>query len=1151
MEFYANAACKENPITLRQIPHPAGAKFWRNPLFKRKIIMRINLCILVIIAGLMQVSAATFAQKITLSEKNASLSQVLSQIRRQSGYDVICRDELLNKSAPVTVTLNNATLDDALKASLLDQALTYEIEDGTIIIKEKDASFIEKAKAFLAQLTISGKVLDENGQPLPGVTVRQKGTNNITTTDSKGVFSIDVPGDNTIIAFSYIGYVTQEIPVSRSENVLNINLKKSTSELDQVQVIAYGTQTKRFSIGSVTSVTAKDIAEQPVSNPLLALQGRVPGLVVTQTSGLPGGMVTIQIRGQNTISQQPGPAYPPLDQPLFIIDGVPFAPQNSSITQFASLASPIGVGVNSRYLNPYGGISAFNSINPQDIESIEVLRDADATSIYGSRGANGVVLITTKRGKAGKTDITSNVSSGISYVSRSIPFMNTQQYLQYWNQAFANDGIVPNNDPGTPGYFPYQSVFDNTRYTDWKKVFFGNPAYSTNVNETVSGGSPNTQFLIGAGYNRQTYVTPGDFSDNKMSLNSNLNHQSVDRKFQINLNINYSYDKNNSSGSPQALLAYTTAPNTPALINPDGSLLWNYKGISLQNSFGYLKASANAQTYNLNSSLQMSYEVAKGLTLRSTFGYNNVQVNEYAGNPIASQNPLSEPQSTVSFGSNNFQTWNIEPQLEYKKEIGKGRLDLLVGSTFEKDLNFLTNETGKNISNDALLGSLNASANQTASTGSSLYKYNAVFWRMNYIWDDKYILNITGRRDGSSKFGPGNQFGTFGSVGGGWIFSQENFLKNNFSALSFGKLRATYGTSGSDGSIGNYQYLSNWKPILNGNYSGSVGYYPTNLYQPDYHWAVNKKLEFGLDIGFLKDRILLNATWFQNRCGNQLVSYLLPSQTGFAGVTSNYPALVQNSGWELQLNAIPIKTNDFTWRSSLNVSIQRNTLLAFPGLATSPYYNSLFIGKSLDYRNGYQYLDVNPTTGVYEFASKNGPTSTPTLADDNVPVGDTNPQYYGGFINNFSYKGFQLDIVMQFARQLGRNYLGQVYSSGYASFSNLPVGMLNSWQKPGDIKKIQQSTTEYYSPGASTSLVYFVNSSGAYSDASYLRVKTVSLSYTLNSNFLRKIKVQSCRVYLNAQNLFTITNYVGDPESQNLYGVPPLKTIVAGLQFTF
>jgi TonB-linked SusC/RagA family outer membrane protein len=1117
-----------------------------------KIVLVMKLTTLIILIAFMQVSAKTYSQ-ITLHVNNKPLTEVLETVKKQTGYVFFYEGHLLD-NINISIDVNNAPLKEALDKCLKDLPLSYDVVKKNVVITHAEPALLDKIKTALAiPITISGKVLDENGQALPGATVRQKGTNKITTTDSKGLFSIEVPDDKAIIVFSFIGYVSQEVPVNRTDNTLNINLKKSTSELDQVQVIAYGTQTKRFSVGSVTSVTAKEIAEQPVSNPLLALAGRVPGLVVTQTSGLPGGMVNIQIRGQNTISQVPGQAYPPLDQPLFIIDGVPFAPQNGTITQFASLASPGGGGVNAgaRNLNPYGGMSAFNSINPQDIESIEVLRDADATSIYGSRGANGVVLITTKRGKAGKTDVTSNVNSGVSYVSRSVPFMNTQQYLQYWNQAFANDGIVPNNDPGTPGYFPYQSVFDNTRYTDWKKVFFGNPAYSTNVNETISGGSPNTQFLIGAGYNRQTYVTPGDFADNKMSLNSNLNHQSVDRKFQINLNINYAYDKNNSSGSPQALLAYTTPPNSPGLINPDGSLLWNYKEISLQNPFGYLKASANAQTYNLNSSLQMSYEIVTGLTLKSTFGYNNVQVNEYAGNPVASQNPLAEPISTAQFGSNNFQTWNIEPQLEYKREIGKGKLDLLLGSTFEKDMNFFTNETGYNISNDALLGSLNASASQTANSGSSFYKYNAVFGRMNYIWDEKYILNITGRRDGSSKFGPGNQFGTFGSVGGGWIFSQEDFLKNNFAALSFGKLRATYGTSGSDGSIGNYQYLSNWSPILRGNYSGSVGYLPTNLYQPDYHWAVNKKLEFGLDLGFLKDRILFSAAWFENRCGNQLVSYQLPIQTGFTNVTSNYPALVQNSGWELQLNAIPIKTADFTWRSSLNVSIQRNTLLAFPGLASSPYFNSLYIGKSLGYHTGFQYLGVNPTTGLYEFASKNGPTSTPNSATDFGPIGDTNPQYYGGFINNFSYKGFQLDIVMQFARQMGRNYLGQVYSVGYGINDNLPVAMLNSWQKPGDIKNIQKSTTEYYSPGASTSLIYFAGSSGAYSDASYLRVKTVSLSYTLNNSFLRKIKVQSCRVYLNAQNLFTITKYVGDPESQNLFGVPPLKTIVAGLQFTF
>ncbi|HEY4197435.1 MAG TPA: TonB-dependent receptor plug domain-containing protein, partial [Mucilaginibacter sp.] len=333
---------------------------------------------ILLFACFLSVSATTMAQKITLKEKNASLGNVLNQIRRQSGYDVICRDELLNKSAPVTLTLNNATLDDALKASLQDQSLTYEIEDGTIIIKEKEVSLSDKAKAIFAQVTVIAKVFDEQGKPLLGVTVKEIGTENATLTDSQGHFSLTVANEKSVLSFSFIGFETQEYAANKIVNASIITLKASTTNLKEVVVNkGYYNTTSELNTGNVSSVSAKEIEEAPVSNVLSAIEGRVPGLLITQVTGMPGGSYTVQIRGQNSIAN--GSA------PLYIVDGVPF---DSTLlpNSFAG-----------------GGGNPLNYLNSMDIESIDVLKDADATAIYGSRGANGVVLITTKKGKSGDT----------------------------------------------------------------------------------------------------------------------------------------------------------------------------------------------------------------------------------------------------------------------------------------------------------------------------------------------------------------------------------------------------------------------------------------------------------------------------------------------------------------------------------------------------------------------------------------------------------------------------------------------------------------------------------------------------------------------------------------------------------------------------
>jgi hypothetical protein len=425
----------------------------------------------------------------------------------------------------------------------------------------------------------------------------------------------------------------------------------------------------------------------------------------------------------------------------------------------------------------------------------------------------------------------------------------------------------------------------------------------------------------------------------------------------------------------------------------------------------------------------------------------------------------------------------------------------------------------------------------------SLYRYDAIYGRLSYNVDDKYVVNLTARRDGSSRFGPGKQFGDFGAAGIAWIFTKERFIENNFSFLSFGKFRGSYGTTGND-QIGDYQYLSTYSPISS-TYQAVSGLSPTQLTNPYFAWELVKKLEGGIDFGFLKDRILIGATYYRNRTGNQLVGEPLPEVTGFSSVQFNLPAVVQNSGAELTLNTINIKSKNFLWKMSANLTVPSNKLVAFPDLINFPAYSLVYVvGKSLFISQLYHSTGVDPQTGLYSFATKNA-NGIPSAPQDWVVTKPITQKCYGGIQNSFSYKGFQLNIFIQYVNQLGHNYKYYFGYPGYVN-NNEPTAVLNRWTKPGDIAVTQRFGQAYGTEGNTYN--YFQVSDGVITDASFLRLKNLALSYTLPTNWNSKMHLQNFKVYLQCQNLVTITKYLGiDPETGGM-GLPPLRMITAGVQ---
>lgn len=963
--------------------------------------------------------------------------------------------------------------------------------------------------AYCQTYTIKGTVKSSaDNAPLTGATIQINNSRNVTKTDQSGNFIINIDQESGKLKVSYLGYQNKEIDFDINTSLsYNFDLDPQENSLDETVVIAYGQTTKRFNTGSVGRVTAAEIARQPVANPLAAMQGRIPGVEITQQSGRTGANFNVLIRGRSSIANG--------NEPLYLIDGVPWL--SNSIGQ-------ITVGGGSQ--------SPFNSINPSDIESIEVLKDADATAIYGSRGANGVILITTKKGSTGKTEVNLNAYTGISQVGHTMPLMNTQQYLAMRSEALANDAITPNNTNA-----PDLLLYDQNRYTDWKDVLIGNTAKLTDIQTSLSGGNNNTQFRLAGAYRRETNVYPGDEANKRGSGQFNLTHRSDDEKLRASFTLNYS--SNDNSLPPFDLTSgIYSAPNLK-VYEDDGSLAWNENGSTDRNNpLSSTLQSFNTLTNNLVSNLNLDYELAKGLHARVNAGYTNTQTDESTIRPMASYLPSASRRSGESqFADTRFRSWIVEPQLNYNKHIGNHDLDILLGASWQEELLKGTSIAASNYSSEELLHTTTGAATLNTNETYGLYRYQSVFARINYQYLKRYLINLTGRRDGSSRFGPNRQFANFGAVGAAWIFTEEYFIKNSVPWLSFGKIRGSYGLTGND-KIGNYQFMDTYGNISYP-YDGVAGLAPQRLFNPDYEWESNRKLEFALDFGFLKDRVLISSGWFRNRSGNQLLQYTLPTQTGFSGITRNLPALVENKGWELEINTLNLQNTDFKWNTSFNITIATNKLLDFPNLESSSYANQYAIGEALNIVKVYPYLGVDPETGVW----------TMDIAAGRNVIKDLTPKFYGGLNNSFQYHGFQLDVFFQFVKKDARNYLYSLPALPGLLNSNMPTALERRWQNEGDVTEIQRFGT---TGAGATALTNYLISDGVFTDASFVRLKNVALGYNLPSNWSRKLGAKDIRIYSQAQNLFTITPYEGnDPEVTSMTTLPPLRTVSFGAQLTF
>ena len=1063
---------------------------------------------------------------------NQDIKTLFKTIENRTGLLFAYQPQIIKDFPKVTTPRGRRTVSDILNSVFQGSNLVYkQVDKNVVIYKKETPKTVEntlKNEKEEASYMLNGKILDENGLPLPGVTVLLVGGNRQGISDFDGHFYIELATGKHTLRFSYLGYKTQDVVVENQTSV-TVKMQPDLAKLDEIVVIGYGTTTRRTSTGSVVKITAEDIEKQPVTNILQTLQGRTPGVFVTQTSGYAGSDMNISIRGRNFIDGK--------NLPLYIVDGVPYI--GDDIKQQAQDDNVIRGAQKST--------SPLNIINPNDIQSIEILKDADATAIYGSRGANGVVLITTKKGKSGKTEFTITTNSGVSEVAHMIKTLDTPAYLNMLQTALNNNGDTASNFSNGLAL----TDWDPNAYTNWQKKLIGGTANFNNYSASLKGGNESTNFLLSGAYHKETTVVPGDFSYDKFSTNFNVNHSTLDNKLKIGASVIFATDNNRLPFFDITTYAINTAPNRP-LYNADGSYYWSPDYFSDINPLAALGKRVDDKGLNLITSLSLQYEIAKGFSFKTDLGYGRAQMQTKQIMPSSASNHVYDEANgydsnfsrSYTTSTNNTNNFTVEPQLNYTTALWKGNLTALVGGSWQNrksEKHAYVYTIG--YSSDNLIVNISTAENVTANNGTTEYKYISIFSRLNYNIENKYILNLNFRRDGSSRFGANNRFGNFGSIGGAWVFTQENFMKH-VPVLSFGKIRSSYGEIGSD-DIGEYQYADTFDTRTYGN--GNPSMMASRIANPNIKWGLTKKFEAALDLSFNNDRVSFTAAYYRNTSSNQLVGYTLSPQAGFTTYTANLPAEVENKGWEFTLGTVNIRNQNFTWSTSFNISTNSNKLVAFPGIENTSYYSQYVVGKPLGSRFLYNFTGVD-ANGIAQFEDANGDGRissgfAETGRGDRKYYGPNNPKYYGGISNTISYKAFTLDFLFQFVKQEGTTLMASTGTQpGYPYGTvNFQVDEFNDYLAKGNV----------LSSGYQNSYFNYIGSNAVITDASYIKLKNVSASYQIPLSEATKRYLQAVRLSLQGQNIFTITSYKGlDPETQGL-ALPPLRTITLGTQFTF
>lgn len=1016
------------------------------------------------------------------------------------------------------------------------------------ILAETNTRWPRKTSIYFALLTLillfsqniiarplKGKVVDADGNPLIGATIRVNNTKEGTVADAEGNFNLHLNSNKlpVILTINYLGYEKQEIKILNSKTDLGtIKLHEDGYSLNDIVVVGYGQQSRKKLTGAVSKVKGDAVSEATQDAPILALQGAASGVYVAQASGVPGGGSTsMVIRGASTLSSN--------KEPLYIVDGVPLNsnPENPiAYTSTGLLGLP----------------DEMSLINPSDIESIEILKDADATAIYGTRGSKGVVLITTKKGREGRVKVNLKMSTTAQFMSKRLDFLNTEEFTTLRRKAFEADkakGYVTDADL-TPAKFPDLTIwYQHTTY-DWQDILFGNTAWGTDIQLNVSGGNKNTSFMISGGYYSSGTVTVGDDKYTRWTGRSNVQHQSDDHRLHLDAGISLTKLKMDADAAGAGYSAVVSQPNMPPY-DENGNPYWLLENTNHTAPLRILNYEGTNDATSLNASFNGSYRIWDQLAAKVQMGYNYSSSNQQNLYPRNYYHPLNNTAyNQALYYSMTTSTLIIEPQLTYNCQLLGGKADFLLGATYQNGDTHMMYMRGQNYPGDIFLKDATAASqiiyhqNPTTQTKSASF-----FGRITYDWHDRYLLNATFRRDGSSRFGKNHRYGNFYSVGLGWLFSNEKLIKNHLKWLSYGKLRVSTGRTGNDG-ITDYQYMTKYT-TSNYPYEGGVGIVPNNLANDDLHWETTDKFDVGLELGFFSDRILLTANYYHNTSKDLLTRQYLPTQTGFSYMMSNLNAEIVNEGLELELNTQNIKTKDFRWTTQFTLTIPSNKLTKFEDLENSGYYNTYEIGKSVNIIRGYKYLGVDNQTGVPMVQDQNDDGKI-NSNDDYITLGSKDPKYYAGLQNTIKWKNLTFDFNLY--------YRNKPMEYGYLWIFYYPLGMSenvtremasNYWTTPGVDAKYPGLTTTSASDIYDAYYRYMSYSDAAFSTGSYLRLQNVRLAYDFDQKLVGRLGISALQLYVQGKNLVTITNYDAyDPETST-NAVPPTQSVVFGLNVTF
>ncbi len=986
------------------------------------------------------------------------------------------------------------------------------------------------------QILARGIVRDEKG-PVPGVSVQVKGTENGVITDEKGNFEIEA-GPTSVLVFTSIGFEPQEMMVNQNGSMA-ITLKTGAQTLDAVDVVAvgYGTMNRRTLTSAVSSIGAAEIDDDVLPSISQAIQGKAGGVQVTQKSGSPGGGLNIRVRGTTSINAS--------SDPLYVIDGIPV---NSTTNFTGGTSFDFGGGTQ--------GINVLASLNPNDVQSVEVLKDAASSSIYGARAANGVVLITTKRGQQGTSNFTVNAYEGFSQVpnERKYRLMNTSQYQDYMRDVyrFALDA------DGQPTPVPESILANPGISTDWQdEIFRTAPTRSYEI--AASGGSDKTQYYTSIGYfDQQGVIRASDFS--RLSARLNIDHQHSEKlRFSANVNLtralnNRVQEENSREGATKS--GIFMPPNFP-VFNPDGGYSLDPVSTSRENPVAMLELPVNhAETFRVLANTTIEYRIFPELALKTNFGADVVFIDETFFMPPQGLRAYTGQGGIGARRNTRDQLWINETMLTFDKTFGNHSLNALGGVSVQESRIEFVDARRSNFPNNDIPYITAGGSNPFANSFPEDWAIASFFSRVNYGYKERYLLTANFRADGSSRFGPNSRWGYFPSFAGAWRISEEDFMKE-LPTVSNLKVRASWGITGNQ-SIPNYASYSLYSG--GNNYLGLPGFIPNVLGDANLKWETTEQSNIGIDLGLFNDRVSLLADYYIKTTSDLLIGVTTPFSSGFQSRFTNFGS-IRNKGFEFELSTQNL-VGEFKWSTALNMNFNRNRVLDLPVerlLGGVGNLNMAEPGLPLGIFYGWQMIGVNPQTGVLDFESENGDPVPPTNPDDRRIIGDPNPDFFGGITNTFQYRGFELMVMGQFS--YGNDVFNYNLSTGLGG-SNLSSNGLEDWTRrwrnPGDITDVPRPTPSDLNNAAISSR--FVE------DGSFFRIRNITLSYNFPDDMTERLNLKNLRVYATVQNAFVFTNYRGyDPEVSSSHGgantgliygydygsYPQPRMFTAGVNFTF